>query len=133
MLNKKISFGKVYRNDVRNKDVISLGIVWADAGKRLKISAAALKHLGNPSQISFAENEEGTGIYLQAADAGGFCIGKSGTVYSTALIKGLIDDFHLDFTQKSSRTFSGEPGIEPDTKNAYVEIPLKSSNPPHQD
>lgn len=128
MLNKKLSFKKVYHNDANCKGIISLSIVWADTGKRLKISTATLKHLGNPSQVAFAENEEGTGVYLQATESGGYCIGKAGTVYASSLIKGLIDDFHLDFTQKSCHTYSGEPGIEPDTKKTYAEFLLKDDN-----
>lgn len=122
MTNKKISATKTYENTGRSKDAISLNIVWADSGKRIKLSQSVLEHLDNPKKVSFAENNEKTGIYIQTSENGGFELGKAGTIYASSLIRNLISDFKLDFSECSSKTFHGEPGIDSDSEKPYVEI-----------
>lgn len=91
--------------------VKSISIVNSDNGKRVSLSNSLLAELDYPDSLQFAGDATGKVLYI-ANDLGGtqkhqnVKYGKNGIIYNSALVQKLTDMFSIDYTDRTSATFS---------------------------
>lgn len=88
----------------------AISIVNADTGKRITIAKECYSAIGNPSKIQFALNENsfiiGEKVLEDNNDFNVKVSNGKAIIYSSALVKEITENFNLDFSNKTSLTFS---------------------------
>lgn len=88
----------------------AISVVNADTGKRITIAKECYSAIGNPSKVQFALTDNSLIIGEKVLeDNNDFNVkvsnGKA-IIYSSALVKEITENFNLDFSNKTSLTFS---------------------------
>lgn len=88
----------------------AISIVNADTGKRITIAKECYSAIGNPAKLQFALTDNSLIIGEKVLeDNNDFNVkvsnGKA-IIYSSALVKEITENFNLDFSNKTSLTFS---------------------------
>lgn len=101
----------------QNSNVPSISIInAAENGRRVKISKAALKMLGNPASVQLAVSPDTLIISSELEDNPVHFKVSKGNVYSSALVLDLTERFDLDFNGTTSRSFYSESELEIDDR-----------------
>jgi hypothetical protein len=79
-------------------------------GKRWTFSKDCMNHLGNPETVETAFTDNGMAVANKLPKNGSEFtvrkIGKKGVIYSSSLVDEITIEFELDFTNRSSITFT---------------------------
>lgn len=86
-----------------------ISVVYSSNGKRLTLNAAILKHFSNKESVQIAYNDSLLAIATFLGDEHTDYVfsksGKNGVIYNAALVKEIVSQFHLDFSNRTSITF----------------------------
>lgn len=95
---------------VKAADAGVMSIIYSPKnGKRITFAKDVMEKLNNPNQLLVLMNEEGILISENLSDHDNYFAvrkqGAKGVLYSSSLVKEIIDQFELDFSDKVSKTF----------------------------
>lgn len=96
-------------DNIRRVGTGGISIVYSSNGKRLTLNASILNQLSSPESVQIAYTDDFIAIANHIGETNtNYTLsrnGKSGVIYNAALIKEIINRYHLDFSSRTSMTF----------------------------
>ncbi|MGJ9385238.1 hypothetical protein [Salipaludibacillus sp. CF4.18] len=109
LLDVKTFKGSTHPDSTRANGGGGFSLIYSNNGKRAVLNASFLDMLSHPTTVQFAYSDDvlAIGTYLDERNTN-YTLrksGKNGAIYNAALVKELIDQYELDFSERTSLTF----------------------------